>query len=387
MADAGTRCPKCGQRQRDPRRSVFILAGELLEELALTGRLPTTIRVLLTKPGKLTADWIDGHRARYLSPVQLYILASVVFFTVAFFLGLPFDDHLPQPPSFSAEPESPLALARDATSGRLQTLLTLGVLALVPIVAFLLWILHLRTRFLVVDHLVFSLHLHAFTLLILTAAYVPAAFVTGEWSWMETAVSTVAFALLLSPGVYIAIALRRVYGERSWRRLWRFVVIGGAWGVGVVGMLIYTLSDSFELDRQTRGARYRYMAGIYYNQMAGAREQGDTAVVRAYGRHALSMYNLADSAVLEPHDHYHIAELQLLAHDTTAARASLARFLRAEPRDPLALGFAAHLARLQGDDAIADRLFRRLLATGTDSVPGRHQKDFARFLEEVRRER
>jgi hypothetical protein len=384
---AAAYCPECGQRQRDPRRSIFVLAGELLEEMALTGRLPTTVRTLLTKPGKLTADWIEGHRAEYLSPVRLYIVASVVFFTVAFLLGLPFDDQLPELPSFSADPESPLALARDATSGRLQTLLTLGVLALVPIVAVLLRILHLRRRFIMVDHLVFSLHLHAFTLLVLTVAYVPASFVTGEWSWLETVISTVAFALLLSPGVYIALALRRVYGDRGWRRIWRFMAVGSAWGVGVIGMLMYTLTDSFELDDQTRGARYRYMAGIYYNQMADAREDADTAAVRALGRYALGMFDLTDSVVLTPHDHYHIAELQLLKHDTAAARASLGRYLRAEPHDPLALGFAAHLARAQGDDDIADRLFRRLLATGTDSVPGRHGEDFARFLEEARRGR
>ncbi len=386
-AGAQAYCPRCGQSQRDPRRSLSVLLAELLDEFALTGRLPTTIRVLLTKPGRLTADWIEGHRAPYLSPVRLYILASVVFFTVTFFLGLPFDSHLPHLPSFSAEPENPVALAMDATSGRFQTLLTLGVLAMVPIVAVLLWVVHLRSRFLMVDHLVFSLHLHAFTLLSLTVAYIPVSFVTDEWNWLETAVSTVSFLLLLSPGVYIAMALRRVYGRKGWSRVWRFGVVATAWGVGVVGMLVYVLTDTIRLNDQTADARSRYMAGVYYNQTYAARERGDTAAVRTLSPFALGMFELADSVVLQPHDYYHIAELHLLEHDTTAARASLGHFLRAEPRDPLALGFAAHLARAQHDDAIADRLFERLLTTGVDSVPGRHANDFAAFLEEARQHR
>lgn len=237
-----------------------------------------------------------------------------------------------------------------------------------------------------VDHLVFSLHLHAFTLLVLTVAYIPASFVTDEWNWLETAIATVSFLLLLSPGVYIVIALRRVYGRRGWSRVWRFGVVATAWGAGVVGMLVYVLVDTIKLSDQTADARFRYMAGVYYNQTTAARERGDTAAVRTLGPFALSMFELADSTVLVPHDYYHIAELHLLEHDTTAARASLSHFLRAEPRDPLALGFAAHLARAQHDDAIADRLFERLLTTGTDSVPGSHEDDFARFLEEARDE-
>src|SRR4029453_9696672 len=39
-----------------------------------------TLRLLFTRPGQLTAEMLAGRRARYIPPVRLYLVASVVFF-------------------------------------------------------------------------------------------------------------------------------------------------------------------------------------------------------------------------------------------------------------------------------------------------------------------
>lgn len=383
----GEFCPACGQRQRDPRRSLGVVLGELLDELALNARLPTTIRVLLRNPGRLTADWIEGHRASYLSPVRLYILASVVFFTVAFFLGLPFDSELPGIPFISGEVDTdPGALTMDVISARFQGMLTVGVLLVVPLVAVLLFLLHRGSRFFFVDHLVFSLHLHAFTLLVLTLAYVPAALLVGDWGWLGI---TVAVTLALSPAAYLTVALRRVYGRRGWARVWRFNLVGGVWAFGVITVLAFSLVQAFELQDLANASRSRYVARIMYNRMHDGHMSADTLAARVLGATALGQFERTESVVMEPHDYYHMAELQAAGGDTAAARGSLERLLTDDSTDALALGFAGLLARRQGDLATADSLFDRLLETGVDSLHAGsiHHGDFAGFLEEARRQR
>ena len=43
-------------------------------------RLWRTLAALLFKPGHLTREFLAGRRARYLPPVRLYLVLSVLFF-------------------------------------------------------------------------------------------------------------------------------------------------------------------------------------------------------------------------------------------------------------------------------------------------------------------
>ena len=47
------------------------------------GRIAHTIGALLLHPGRLTREFIEGHRVRYISPVRLYLTASVLYFVIA----------------------------------------------------------------------------------------------------------------------------------------------------------------------------------------------------------------------------------------------------------------------------------------------------------------
>lgn len=71
-------CPECGQAQREYHRSLGALAAEALDAFAgWDGKLPATIRLLLARPGALTAEFLAGRRARYVPPLRLYLTASV----------------------------------------------------------------------------------------------------------------------------------------------------------------------------------------------------------------------------------------------------------------------------------------------------------------------
>jgi len=83
---SGQYCGKCGQRSRSRLISIWELLrdafGDLLE---FDSRVWRTLIPLITRPGKLTRDYLEGRRARYMPPFRTYLVLSIVFFMVAFF--------------------------------------------------------------------------------------------------------------------------------------------------------------------------------------------------------------------------------------------------------------------------------------------------------------
>ena len=80
----GPFCANCGQRDVPPYPSVKELAVDAFWELSgWDGRFASTVRALIRRPGMLTVEFLQGRRARYLSPLRLYLMASLVYFLVA----------------------------------------------------------------------------------------------------------------------------------------------------------------------------------------------------------------------------------------------------------------------------------------------------------------
>ena len=80
---AGAFCSQCGQRDIPPYPSVRDLVIDAFWELSgWDGRFASTVRALVQRPGMLTREFLEGRRARYLSPLRLYLMASLVYFVV-----------------------------------------------------------------------------------------------------------------------------------------------------------------------------------------------------------------------------------------------------------------------------------------------------------------
>src|ERR687887_395675 len=76
-------CAKCGQPAIDYRRSFRYVIADLLNEfLNWDSKFFATIGLLLVRPWKLTNQFLAGHRVRYVHPLRLYLLASILFFFV-----------------------------------------------------------------------------------------------------------------------------------------------------------------------------------------------------------------------------------------------------------------------------------------------------------------
>jgi Protein of unknown function (DUF3667) len=78
---SGPYCAQCGQAAIDYRRSFgHVLVDVLNEFLNWDSKFFATIALLIVKPWRLTNEFVAGHRVRYVHPLRLYLLASILFF-------------------------------------------------------------------------------------------------------------------------------------------------------------------------------------------------------------------------------------------------------------------------------------------------------------------
>jgi len=237
----GSFCSACGQRSVPPEPSVAEVAGDAWQELSgYDGRVAATFRGLL-RPGYLTREYVAGRRARYVSPVRLYLIVSVIYFVAASSTppsmstrsgqveapgGLKFgvtgtvndtelspEERAQLIASADKAPAVVRPLLRAVASdpigfrARVLTIMPRVFFALLPVFAVIVALFYRGRRF--PTSLVFAVHLHAFAFTAFTLS--EAAKLTGSVG-VEVVISgivTVAFT------AYALLALRAVFGG-SW---------------------------------------------------------------------------------------------------------------------------------------------------------------------------
>src|SRR5437762_1676762 len=74
-------CAQCGQPAIDYRRSFRHVIIDVLDSfLNWDSKFFATIGWLIARPWYLTNEFLRGRRVRYLHPLRLYLLASILFF-------------------------------------------------------------------------------------------------------------------------------------------------------------------------------------------------------------------------------------------------------------------------------------------------------------------
>lgn len=240
---SGPFCAACGQRAVPADPSVSEIAGDAWQELSgYDGRLAATFRAL-AHPGRLTTNYIEGRRARYLSPVRLYLIVSFFYFITAAAAPqqsaqLPGEVRGPggmrigitNPAQVTEEGRAELlknldtapwlvrpllrSLADDPAGfrARLFTIMPRVFFALLPVFAAIVALFYRGRRFPV--SLVFAVHLHAFAFLIFA--------LTEAAKFVQVPALTIALDLVMA-------ATFLVYALASAR-----VVFGGGWPITIV---------------------------------------------------------------------------------------------------------------------------------------------------------
>ena len=248
----GRFCSDCGQKDVDPDKGLFEVVFDLVSEaFEADGRLHRTILPFFFRPGRLTADWLAGRRARYTSPARIFVFALFVGFVG---LSLAAQREVATVPDDPVEHEGDRFLISPDGGGSVEMSFDLGddsfdgtqrevaekvigeiveqgpklVFALVPILALLLKVVLWRTNAL--THVVFSLLLHSRMLVLGGVA------VALPWQWPRGLV-------FLALQVYLVVGMRHAY-SLSWRQTaWRVGLVApayfGAWVAGLVLLALW----------------------------------------------------------------------------------------------------------------------------------------------------
>ena len=256
---SGPFCANCGQEDTELRVSLRRLAKDFLaEQLGLESKVPTTLWTLISRPGVLTKEYLAGRRVRSLLPLRLYLSASVIFFLL---MALPFfgnDLNIRMTAPDRAALDSSRA---DTSAGDTARVVTFGtidrqkigstkpkngverfvqqrmkrfdkmsqaeiisyfktsfvkympnaIFLLLPVFALLLYLLYRKTGRFFAEHLIFTLHIHAFAFVALIISL-----------FLPSFLDIVAPVWIL---VYLYMALRRVYGESRGRTAGKFAAL------------------------------------------------------------------------------------------------------------------------------------------------------------------
>jgi hypothetical protein len=86
----GSYCHACGQTAH-VHRSIGAFLHDLLHSIFhFEGKIWRTLPMLFLHPGRLTRDYVHGHRARYVSPLALFLFCVFLMFASFNWLGAPF---------------------------------------------------------------------------------------------------------------------------------------------------------------------------------------------------------------------------------------------------------------------------------------------------------
>ena len=272
----GDYCYQCGQSGTDFDLPVGEFAKEFASEaFSLDSRLLLTLRPLLFKPGAVPRAYVEGHRARFVPPVRLFIFASFSMFLILALgsgakvsnVTINGEDVAPSAAdsataavesSAAAEPVGPsegsfeerfaerlqLGFQRVASDPKSFSRLFLNRFAqamffLLPAFAVLLKLVNRRRLY--VHHLVFSVYLHAFVFLVISLAALPNTVGANEVS------NYTGFALLGLPP-YLLLGMKRFYDESWVKTVAKFVfvsityaAVGAATGLALLIGSVLTL--------------------------------------------------------------------------------------------------------------------------------------------------
>lgn len=213
----GSYCVTCGQKVAPVNPTFGDLVRSIADELLnVDGRIFRSTRLLLTRPGFLTREYFEGRKARYVSPIRLYLVFSVAFFALSTVVE--------REPTFEADEAVEVgALGRilgleemspEEANQRVNEAQTVwmprAMFVLVPVCALLVGIVTRRTRRNYPQHLYFSLHIHSAHFAMLTLALLLGPVGAQTLSAIVSSLTTV---LILG---YSLIAFRTAYGGR-WR--------------------------------------------------------------------------------------------------------------------------------------------------------------------------
>ena len=239
----GAYCGTCGQRAQPLNPSLQDFLHELTHELLhVDGKIFRSVRRLLFSPGFLTREQFEGRRSRWMNPIRLYLIFSLLYFGAAALAstqemrvhvsGTTAQEEAEGLQRFGyasqQEAEEALAHARAKWAPRVMFLL-------VPFYAWLIQLTARRSGRNYPQHLYFALHVHA-------AWFALGALAAAVSLVLPAVASRVVSTLLVVCGLtYAVLAYRTAYQRTILESTWRSMIVLLVYWIATIATLLAIL--------------------------------------------------------------------------------------------------------------------------------------------------
>lgn len=292
-------CGNCGQEVKNFRRPFFKLSSEAIKSLfELDGRAFRTLFFLLTKPAHPSKEYFSGRRVQYTPPLRLFLVISVSFFLLVSLytsimsieealnpdvsgfseetsdevgiilrsdedgeadngleeilsfvegINLPFLDeqtnnNLRKMMSSQAEAnlntlaENPIDFAR----GYLEYI-TVFMLLMIPLLALIQKLIYIRTGHYYVEHLVLTLHNHAFIIFVVFVASLTGAVEESQVPILNILFGFLGTAIYIWMWVYLFLSLKNYFQQGYGKTLLKYITATVLYGFTLsFGILLFS---------------------------------------------------------------------------------------------------------------------------------------------------
>jgi hypothetical protein len=295
----GNYCGSCGQEAKNFRRPFFELSSEAIQSLfELDGRAFRTLFFLLTKPAHLSKEYFSGRRVHYTPPLRLFLVISVSFFLLVSFytsimsieealnpdvsgsseersdeesiilgsdgdgegdngleeilsfvenINLPFLDNQSNAnlrKVMSAQAEANLnTLADNPTEfarGYLEYI-TVFMLLMIPLLAFIEKLIYIRTGHYYVEHLVLTLHNHAFIIFVVFVNSLTGMVEESQVPILNTLFGFLGAAIFIWMWVYLFLSLKIYFQQGYGITLLKYITATILYSFTLIlGMLLFS---------------------------------------------------------------------------------------------------------------------------------------------------
>lgn len=237
----GKYCNRCGQKAQHRRLPIKALLHDVMHDVFhFENKIFPTLWKLITKPGFLTKEYLEGRRARWFPPFRLFLVMSglSIFVISPLYQDLceglcegfapkyhevdaekvspkiqstTLDKNHPNSESKKENPpkgdQSNLSKNSDAAVNKAVSYTTKAPFFLMPAFAALLYLFDPRKNKLFFDNLILSMHHHAFSSIIFALA------LPAEQLFKEDSFFNFLCALYLIPIAYLAVSMRVVTSQ------------------------------------------------------------------------------------------------------------------------------------------------------------------------------
>ncbi|MBN1144294.1 MAG: DUF3667 domain-containing protein [Bacteroidales bacterium] len=287
LSQAFNYCPSCGQENHTHKLPFKHFVGEFLETLFhFDNKLLVTLRDLFI-PGRMTVNYNQNKRGRYVPPIRLYIFITFIFFLILS-LSSKLEKQLEEGESGDSDstlisvnvfgieadtawynkirnsqepdklinefihkeyPESGWVMkkmirnlllintghvGKEELMHKLHKAISGSMFVLMPVFAFFLWLFYWRKKIFYSEHLVFSLHFHTLLFIIFTL-------------WLLLNLVNLHIGLLFLAAIlsYLMWSLKNVHQQGWMKTTMKFLLITGVYSLSILFILLTGFLFSF----------------------------------------------------------------------------------------------------------------------------------------------